>query len=159
MMRKQFLRAAALTLAFGLGAVVAGHWAPTEGVKTVTTAAASGVRSAPTETRGFKATAPATIDLGPEIAGMEGRQMRLRVLTIEPGGVIGLHSHMDRPAIAHLLEGTLTNHREDGTFRDIHPGASWSEGKDTTHWVENRGPKPVVFVAVDIVQPELGSGQ
>ena len=30
-----------------------------------------------------------TTDLGPEIEGMAGRQLRMRMVTIEPGGVIG----------------------------------------------------------------------
>lgn len=46
------------------------------------------------------------VDLGPEIEGMAGRQLRMRVLTIEPGGYIGLHSHEDRPAVVYFMQGT-----------------------------------------------------
>ena len=36
----------------------------------------------------------ATVDLGPEIEGMAGRQLRMRMVTIEPGGVFGpIHDH------------------------------------------------------------------
>ena len=31
--------------------------------------------------------------------------MRMRMLTIEPGGHIGIHSHKDRPAVAYFLQG------------------------------------------------------
>lgn len=38
-----------------------------------------------------------TVDLGPEIAGMTGRQLRMRMVTIDPGGVFGpLHDHVAR---------------------------------------------------------------
>jgi quercetin dioxygenase-like cupin family protein len=114
---------------------------------------ASAQQGAPTENKGLKITAPATLDLGPEIPGMDGRQLRLRVLTLEPGGVIGIHSHKDRPAVVHLVEGTLTVHTDRGDVRDIAAGTSWSENKDTVHWAENRGTRPVVFIAADVLKP------
>jgi quercetin dioxygenase-like cupin family protein len=128
------LRIAAIVLAFGLGTAV-------------------GQQPAPAENKGLKTSATTIVDLGPEIAGMDGRQLRLRVLTLDPSGVIGIHSHRDRPAVAHLLQGTLTLHRESGPTRDITPGTSWSENKDTVHWGENRGASAVVFIAADIVKP------
>jgi hypothetical protein len=46
------------------------------------------------ETNGVTAELLATVDLGPEIEGMAGRQLRMRMVTIEPGGVFGpLHDH------------------------------------------------------------------
>ena len=38
------------------------------------------------ETKGVTAELLATVDLGPEIEGMAGRQLRMRMVTIEPGG-------------------------------------------------------------------------
>ncbi|HNX80020.1 MAG TPA: hypothetical protein PKJ24_09050 [Prolixibacteraceae bacterium] len=50
------------------------------------------------ETKGVTIMHLAAIDLGPEIEGMAGRQLRMRMVTIEPGGVIGpIHNHIDRP--------------------------------------------------------------
>jgi hypothetical protein len=50
------------------------------------------------ETSGVGVELLATVDLGPEIAGMEGRQLRMRMVTIEPGGVFGpVHDHRGRP--------------------------------------------------------------
>jgi hypothetical protein len=50
------------------------------------------------ETRGVTVKLPATVDLGPEIEGMAGRQLRMRIVTIEPGGVFGpIHDHRGRP--------------------------------------------------------------
>jgi len=51
------------------------------------------------ETKGVTVKLLATVDLGPEIEGMAGRQLRMRMVTFEPGGVFGpIHDHKDRPA-------------------------------------------------------------
>jgi hypothetical protein len=42
------------------------------------------------ETKGVTVKLLATVDLGPEIEGMAGRQLRMRMVTIEPGGVFGV---------------------------------------------------------------------
>jgi hypothetical protein len=48
-------------------------------------------------------TGEATLDLGPEIAGMAGRQLRMRIVTIEPGRVFGpIHDHRDRPSMVYI---------------------------------------------------------
>jgi hypothetical protein len=39
------------------------------------------------ETIGVTAEVLATVDLGPEIEGMAGRELRMRLVTMEPGGV------------------------------------------------------------------------
>ena len=96
----------------------------------------------------------AAVDLGPEIEGMAGRQLRMRMVTIEPGGVLGpIHDHKDRPGIVYILQGTITDHR-DGATTDYGPGVGWPEDRDTTHWLENRGPIPAVEISVDIVRLE-----
>jgi quercetin dioxygenase-like cupin family protein len=65
------------------------------------------------ETKGVAAEFLATVDLGPEIEGMAGRQLRMRMVTIEPGGVFGpIHDHKDRPGIVYILQGTITDHRD-----------------------------------------------
>ena len=96
----------------------------------------------------------ATVDLGPEIEGMAGRQLRMRMVTIEPGGVYGpIHDHKDRPGVVYILEGTITDHR-DGIATDYGPGVGWPEDRNTTHWLENRGTSRAVEISVDIVRQE-----
>ena len=64
------------------------------------------------ETRGVTAELLAAVDLGPEIEGMAGRELRLRMVTFEPGAVFGpIHDHKDRPGIVYMLQGTITDHR------------------------------------------------
>ncbi len=110
-------------------------------------------RAAP-ETKGVSVELLAAIDLGPEIAGMAGRNLRMRMVTIEPGGVFGpLHDHIDRPGIVYILQGTITDHR-NGVATDYGPGVGWPEDRNTRHWLENRGNVPAVEISVDIVRQE-----
>ena len=55
------------------------------------------------ETKGVTARLLAAADLGPEIEGMAGRQLRMRMVTIEPGGVFGpIHDHKGRPGTVYI---------------------------------------------------------
>jgi quercetin dioxygenase-like cupin family protein len=106
------------------------------------------------ETRGVAVQVLAAVDLGPEIDGMAGRRLRMRMVTIEPGGVFGpLHDHVGRPGTVYVLQGTITDHR-DGIVTDYGPGVGWPEDRETLHWLENRGTIPAVEISVDIVGPE-----
>ncbi|MCP9915871.1 cupin domain-containing protein [Cyanobium sp. ATX-6F1] len=106
------------------------------------------------ETKGVATILLSTLDLGPEIVGMAGRQLRMRRVTIEPGGVFGpIHDHQDRPGIVYILQGTITDHR-NGVATDYGPGVGWPEDRNTTHWLENRGMIPAVEISVDIVKNE-----
>ena len=107
------------------------------------------------ETRGVTTEVLAMVDLGREIEGMAGRQFRMRMVTIEPGGVFGpIHDHKDRPGLVYILEGTITDHRDGEAPTDYGPGVGWPEDRNTTHWLENRGTIPAVEISVDIVRQE-----
>jgi quercetin dioxygenase-like cupin family protein len=104
------------------------------------------------ETKGVTVRQLAALDLGPEIEGMAGRQLRMRMVTIEPGGVFGpIHDHKDRPGMVYILQGTITDHR-NGVAKEYGPGVGWPEDKNTTHWLENRGTTPAVEISVDLVR-------
>jgi quercetin dioxygenase-like cupin family protein len=106
------------------------------------------------ETRGVAVEVLATVDLAGEIEGMERRQLRMRRVTIEPGGVFGpIHDHKGRPGTVYILQGTITDHR-NGFATDYGPGVGWPEDRNTTHWLENRGTIPAVEISVDIVGQE-----
>lgn len=104
------------------------------------------------ETRGVDVQVLATVELASEIEGMEGRQLRMRKVTIEPGGVFGpVHDHIGRPGTVYILQGTITDHR-DGVATDYGPGVGWPEDRNTNHWLENRGTIPAVEISIDIVR-------
>lgn len=103
------------------------------------------------ETQGVTEELLATIDLGAEIEGMAGRELRMRLFTFEPGAVFGpLHDHVGRPGLVYILQGTITDHR-DGVATDYGPGLGWPEDRNTRHWLENRGTTTATEVSVDIV--------
>jgi len=114
---------------------------------------AVGQQTPPNANKGVSVSPPTAIDLTQELDGVAGRQLRLRLVTVEPGGVVGVHSHNGRPAVAYVIQGTLTEHREGSDAIERHEGESWTEGKDTTHWAENKGDGPVVVLAVDVFKP------
>jgi len=106
------------------------------------------------DTRGVAVDVLTTVDLAGEIEGMDGRQLRMRMVTIEPGGVFGpIHNHEGRPGTVYILQGTITDHR-NGVATDYGPGVGWPEDRNTNHWLENRGTIPAVEISVDIVRQE-----
>ena len=85
-----------------------------------------------------------TVDLGPEIEGMAGRQLRMRMVTINPGGVFGpIHDHKGRPGTVYIL-----------SRHGLWAGSGLVEDRNTTHWLEKRGTIPAVEISVDIVRHE-----
>jgi quercetin dioxygenase-like cupin family protein len=122
---------ASLALAFGAGLAV-------------------GQAQVPTETKGVSAVDLRSLDLTQELDTIAGRPLRMRKLTLQPGGVLGLHSHKDRPAVSYILEGSITYHQEGKPDLVARAGDGIAEGRGTTHWAENRGSVPAVWIAVDI---------
>jgi quercetin dioxygenase-like cupin family protein len=104
------------------------------------------------ETTGVSEQLLAAVDLGPEIEGLAGHRLRMRMVTIEPGGVLGpVHDHIGRPGTVYVLQGTITDHR-DGVATDYGPGPGWPEDHTTVHWLENRGSVPAMEISVDILR-------
>ena len=88
--------------------------------------------------------------LGLEIEDMAGRQLRMRLVIMEPGAVLGpIHDHRDRPGVVYILQGTITDHR-DGMATEYGLGVGWPEDRNTTHWLENKGTTRAVEISVDI---------
>lgn len=112
------------------------------------------IQGAPTEHQGFKTEKKQVVDLDGQIPGMEGRQLRLRLLTIEPGGHIKVHSHKNRPAAFYVISGATTITYGDGTVKRFPAGTTGYAKVDTVHWHKNNEKEPAVFVAADIVQPK-----
>jgi len=110
--------------------------------------------AAPKDNKGLKVTRGKVIDLGPEITGMEGRQLRMNIFEIGPGGHVAMHTHKDRPAVVYYLQGTLKVISSDGTSKTFHAGDTSSSTKDTMHWAENEGTEPVIMIAADIFHPK-----
>ncbi len=108
-------------------------------------------------TKGVTVELLAAVDLGPEIQGMEGHELRMRMVTMQPGSVFGpVHDHKGRPGTVYVLRGTITDHR-DGTSTDYGPGLGWPEDHNTLHWLENRGAVEAIEISVDVVRKDSPS--
>jgi quercetin dioxygenase-like cupin family protein len=113
-----------------------------------------GQQSAPTDYRSVTEDVLAAIDLAKEIDSIANRELRLSRAVVAPGGHIGLHSHQGDPTIVYLLSGVLTNHHDDGTTEELHPGQVFTEFGPRAHWVENTGSTPVTFIVANVHRRE-----
>ena len=72
-------------------------------VAVVTIGAALSQQTPPTENKGVSVKSVGAMDLGGEIDGLSGRQLRMRYITMEPGGHFAVHNHKDRPTLEYIL--------------------------------------------------------
>ena len=112
------------------------------------------IKGAPTKHQGFKTVKKQLVDLDGQIPGMEGRQLRVRLLTIQPGGHIKVHKHTNRPAAFYVISGATTITYGDGSTKRFPAGTTGYATVDTIHYHKNNENEPVVFVAADIIQPK-----
>ena len=113
-----------------------------------------GQQTAPTDYKLVSEDVLASIDLAKEIDSVQNRELRLSRATIAPGGHIGLHSHQGDPTIVYMLSGVLTNHHDDGTTEEFRADQVFAEFGPRSHWVENKGTTPVVFIVANIHRRE-----
>jgi mannose-6-phosphate isomerase-like protein (cupin superfamily) len=52
-----------------------------------------------------------------------------------------------------MLQGEMTYHQQGKPDVVARPGDGFAEGRATTHWGENTGKVPAVWIAVDIPKP------
>jgi quercetin dioxygenase-like cupin family protein len=114
---------------------------------------AAGQRQPPPATVGQSEEALRSLDLTNELESGKGRPLRMRRITVQPGGALALHNHVDRPAVTYMLQGEMTYHQEGRPSVTVRPGEGFAEGRATTHWGENTGKVPAVWIAVDIPKP------
>ena len=106
----------------------------------------------PAETRGVSSTSVlGGLDLERDFPAMKGYRMRARVVTLDAGGVIAVHQHDARPAVAYLLEGEVTEVRGAEQATTYTAGEVAFEHSGLVHWWENRSDAPATVLVVDIV--------
>jgi quercetin dioxygenase-like cupin family protein len=105
---------------------------------------------APTMPKDVTDTVIGSIDLGKEI-GVQGRLLRTRRLVIQPGGIVPLHSHKDRPALIITISGQITEHRSSCSMPIVHhAGEIAREADGISHWWINEGTEPAVLLSSDV---------
>lgn len=106
----------------------------------------------PSETRGIESEVLAMVPLGREFDVMQAYSLRSRRISVEPGGVIAVHQHQSRPGILYMLEGQMTEHRNDSDTPLIRRKDEVStEVHGLIHWWINDSVEKAVVYVVDIV--------
>jgi len=115
--------------------------------------AAAHVLEGPTAPKGLTVVVGGEFAMDDEVPSVPGRSMRVRLFTIEPGGVVPVHSHDGRPDIAVVVEGEMTEHRSDEDAPVVlGPGGVSLEPNGLEHWWENRSDAPARIVGYDLYE-------
>lgn len=112
--------------------------------------AANPLAGAPTAPKDVTDTLLAAIDLGKEI-GVADRQLRTRRLVVQPGGVVPLHSHVNRPALIYTLSGSIMEYSSSCSVPILHKAGDIArEAEGISHYWINTGRVPAVLLSSDI---------
>ena len=149
-----FVAKAALVVGFALLALVLAELSDIRIFREAGGTVAAAQRSEPpAQTVGQSEEALRSLDLTGELESGKGRPLRMRRITVQPGGALALHNHVDRPAVTYMLQGEMTYYQEGRPPVTVRPGEGFAEGRATTHWGQNTGKVPAVWIAVDIPRP------
>ncbi len=101
---------------------------------------------------GVTDTVIASIDLAPKGGDFKGQLLRMRKLTIAPGGVVPWHEHSERPANIYILSGTIEEYRANCAVPIVHKAGEVAVefGQGFAHWWKNTGTEPVELISADI---------
>jgi quercetin dioxygenase-like cupin family protein len=111
---------------------------------------ANPLAGAATMPKGVTDTVVGRIDLGPEI-NVDGRSLRLRRLVLQPGGVVPMHSHTDRPALIITVSGEVTEYRSSCKAPIVHRAGDVSQEQGgISHWWKNTGKTEAVLLSADV---------
>jgi quercetin dioxygenase-like cupin family protein len=106
--------------------------------------------NAPTMPKGVTDTVLGSVDLNREI-GVAGRMLRTRRLVIQPGGIVPLHSHKDRPALIYTVSGSITEYSSACAVPINHTAGDISREADgLSHYWINHGKVPAVVLSSDV---------
>ena len=106
--------------------------------------------NAPMMPKGVTDTVIGSINLAPEI-GVDGRQLRTRRLVVQPGGIVPLHSHKDRPALIYTVSGSITEYSSACGAPIQHKAGDISREADgLSHYWVNHGKAPAVLLSSDV---------
>lgn len=108
------------------------------------------LENAPTMPQGVTDTVIGSVDLGKEIK-FSDHLLRTRMLVVQPGGIVPLHSHAGRPALIYTISGAITEYRSSCTVPIDHgAGDIASESDGISHYWVNHGDVPAVLLSSDV---------
>lgn len=82
--------------------------------------------------------------------------LRMRRLTIGPGGFVPTHQHDDRPSIVYIIKGQIIEHSALCAVPIPHKAGEWTPefGPGHAHWWEVVGNETVVLISADVISPD-----
>ena len=86
-----------------------------------------------------------------EIPNVKDFSLRMRLITIEPGGHTPFHVHKNRPGIVYIVSGSIINHEEGKPPKRISAGEIFYETQGYAHYIENKGNISTTLISADIV--------
>jgi quercetin dioxygenase-like cupin family protein len=109
---------------------------------------------------GVTDTVIASIDLAAKGAAYKGDTLRMRLLVVEPGGIVPWHSHGTRPANIYIVSGSILEYRSTCAEPITHKaGEAVSEfGADLAHWWRNESSEPATLISADILHEAMDGG-
>jgi quercetin dioxygenase-like cupin family protein len=114
--------------------------------------AANPLLGAPSAPVGVTEAELASIDLAKENVHLTERRLRFRHMEIQPGGIVPLHDHADRPAMIMVIQGEIYENSSKCSVPIFHKAGDISrEFLGTRHWWKNEGNTTVVLTIADIV--------
>ena len=138
------VRAAFAALALTVAAPVLAGECPADQVR------ANPLTGAPTAPKGVTDTVLGAVDLGKEVSFAD-HQLRTRRLVVQPGGIVPMHSHADRPALIITISGEINEHRSTCAVPILHKaGELTREDNGISHYWTNDSKKPVVLLSSDV---------
>ena len=147
MMRSKYAACAAFALATLAGAAVAGE-CPADKVGVDVTKPGSPEATTP---KGVTDTILSAIDLAKAASQFAGYLIRIRKLTVEPGGVVPWHSHGERPSNIYIISGAITEYRSTCAVPIEHKaGEVVPEFGAISHWWRNNTKEPMVLLSADL---------
>lgn len=85
--------------------------------------------------------------------GLEGYTLRMRRVSVMPGGQIAEHSHADRPGIVSIVQGEWVEGKPTG--EDTYSAEAYGtfpENENTVHWIYNRTDAPATALVCDLAK-------
>lgn len=139
-----------------LSALVAGTSASFAGECPADKVKPGAVTTGPDKPVGVTDTVIASIDLSAKGGDFTNQLLRLRQLTIAPGGIVPWHEHSMRPANIYVLSGTIEEYRSTCSVPIVHKAGEVTAefGAGLAHWWKNTGTEPVILLSSDIVQDD-----
>src|SRR5215471_18561500 len=111
--------------------------------------------NAPSKPVGVTDTVLESIDLAKQMVKLDDHQFRIRRLEIQPGGIVPLHDHADRPALIYIVSGEITEFASDCKTGIVHKAGDTSRDADLKHWWKNMSKKKAVLISADILHDAM----